>query len=1044
LVIRFRDCELDLRGCELRRGGVSVPLTRQGFELLSYLLRHRDRVVSKRELFETLWPDATVTDNALSQTVSMVRRALGDSGRDARFIKTYHGRGYRFVGEVTGEVSDAPPRAVPSAPAPTSGVAPVQARPATSMLGRDAELEQLLRALDDAVGGNGRLVLLEGEAGMGKTRLAQELLDAASDRGVRVLHGRGYDIEGVPALWPWVQMLREYAQACPDRLEAQDPWVLAELARLLPELRERSPELPPLPARTAEEDRFRLFDAVAHFLVRASSREPLLLLIDDLHWADTSSLQCLQLVARTLGDARVLLLAAHRAPRGDEELSSALPVLRQEPVAERCTLAGLGAADVARLVANEGGVLPSERLLSQLSALTQGNPLFVVQVARLLPSQGGSQSLSSIPAGMHDVIRRRLWRLPEACLSLLRAASVFGEEVQLNHLAQAAGLETDRVVELLQPARRTGVLCEDDERLGAYRFNHALFQATLYRDLPPADRAAWHARAGASLERAESTSPWSRLDEIAAHYLEAARSGHARHALDLAERAARRAFESTAYDEAARWYDRALEVLPLCEDVEPDHLPRLWIAKGRALSGLPERADEAQALCRKAFEQAMGQGLDELVCEAALGYVGHDTDRLMSLREAGAVDPVAVQQLETALQRVADDPARRALLLAYLAWTLYDSRDFERREAAIEEAVAVARELDDPETLLSVLRVRARTRSAPEWLDDRLAVTDEVIALAAEHGLREIELDARIHRVHSLFERADVAAVQAEQLAARRLAEQLELPSERERVERLDTMRLFLDGKLEQGLAQAREATERSGQSRNTRQGFGIRLFMVRWLQGRAAEIIPALEAFAQRYPLPMAWRSGLSSCYASAGRLEDARRELGVLAANNLEDLPRDHAYLTILFNTTTAVRLLDDRALALRLLQLGRPYADRTVYFGWWNFPGGAFALGLASHATTAGLADEAVELFEQAMAINGRLDSSLWLTATRIEYGRLLRQLGDVDRGASLLQHGLRDARSLGLSFYVQRAQAPIPGVPEAELRPGRRAQGGGGAA
>ena len=258
-------------------------------------------------------------------------------------------------------------------------------------VGRQREMGELKACLEDALSGRGRLVTLVGEPGIGKTRTAQELATYAGLRGAQVLWGRSYEEQGVPPYWPWVQAIRSYVRdRDPEQLRSEMGAGAADIAEMVSDVRERLPDLQPAAQMEPEQARFRLFDSIAAFLKTASQRQPLVLVLDDLHWADQPSLMLLQFVARELGGARLLIIGTYR----DMELSRQHPLaetlgeLTRERLFQRVLLRGLTQEDVGRFIEIAAGVTPPSALVNSVYTQTEGNPLFVTEVVRLLVQEG--------------------------------------------------------------------------------------------------------------------------------------------------------------------------------------------------------------------------------------------------------------------------------------------------------------------------------------------------------------------------------------------------------------------------------------------------------------------------------------------------------------------------------------------------------------------------------------------------------------------------------------------------------------------------------
>jgi class 3 adenylate cyclase/tetratricopeptide (TPR) repeat protein len=490
----------------------------------------------------------------------------------------------------------------------------------TALVGRNREQELLLGKLTQAVGGHGGLVLLGGEPGIGKTRLVEALGEEARKRSVQVLWGRCWESEGAPPFWPWVEILRGV-------VHSREPLVFrAELGTggplitgLVPEIGMQLPDQPPTPHVSAGEDRFRLFDAVTTLLQNVSRSQPLLVALDDLHWADTSSLLLLQFLAQRLGEARILVVGTHRDAEVDTEhsLKEVLPALRRERTFESIALTGLDIDAVGALITgstNEPATIGTG-LTEALWRQTNGNPLFVLEELRFLLEQGrlpaaaadrGSWSITSLglPEGLRDVIRQRLARLSEATADLLGIAAVIGREFEAAPLEWSSGAGERAVDEALDEAEATRILEILPTELGRYRFAHALFREALYAELPARRRIRLHRRVGESLERQYARDPEAHLSELAYHFVQALPTGTAEKALAYSERAAEHAMESYAFEEAVRHFEQALRVQDVLDAADKTKRCDLVLALGGALLASNEPRPVFDRIAPEALELA--------------------------------------------------------------------------------------------------------------------------------------------------------------------------------------------------------------------------------------------------------------------------------------------------------------------------------------------------------------------------------------------------------------------------------------------------------
>ena len=392
--------------------------------------------------------------------------------------------------------------------------------PRGAFVGRERELAELGAGLDEAFAGRGRLILLAGEPGIGKSRLAEELVARAGARGARVLVGRCWEAGGAPAYWPWVQSLRAYVRDSDSAaLRSQLGAGAADLAPLLPELRERFPGLPEPPALESEAARFRLFDATAGFLRNASESRPIVLVLDDLHAADSPSLLLLRFLARQLRSSRMLLLGLYRDvdPTPGQELTEMLAEATREPATRRLSLGGLSEGEVAEYVGLTASAIASAELVAALSEETEGNPLFVGEFVRLVSVEGVQSHGLVIPQSVRDVIARRLTHLSDECNRVLVLASVLGREFALAAVGRLAGVSEEELLDTLDEAMAARVVSDIPGTPDRLRFTHVLVRDTLYEAITIARRVRLHRQAVEVSRTLYGDEPGLYLAELAHH-----------------------------------------------------------------------------------------------------------------------------------------------------------------------------------------------------------------------------------------------------------------------------------------------------------------------------------------------------------------------------------------------------------------------------------------------------------------------------------------------------------------------------------------------
>ncbi|MFQ5512056.1 MAG: protein kinase, partial [Candidatus Krumholzibacteriia bacterium] len=490
-------------------------------------------------------------------------------------------------------------------------------------VGRTVEMARLKKGVDDAVGGKGSTLMLVGEPGIGKTRTSEELATYAKMRGAQVLLGRCYEGEGAPAFWPWVQIIREHVYAREeDALRSEMGSGAPVIAQMVSDVGDRLPGLPAPPELEPEQARFRLFDSVTSFLRNAGRQQPLVLILDDLHWADKPSLLLLQFLARTLPDIRVLVLGTYRDVELDRRhpLAELLSDLRRERLYERILLRGFSADEVAELLeamAQQDIGVPGRDLALAIHRETEGNPFFVQEIILHLGESGdiyrdlkgqwitrgsGVEELR-IPEGIREVIGRRLSRLTDRCNELLSVGAVIGRDFDQRVLELVSGLDGDELLAGLEEALGAGLINEDRSNPGGYRFSHALIRETLYGELSTPRRVRFHRQIGEVTESIHKDRLDSHLAALAYHFAEGARvGGDVDKAVDFAVRAAERASAQVAYEEAVAQYERALQVIEL-KPVPGEHERAevmLALVEDYLSAGMPEAA---RSLCADAAKR---------------------------------------------------------------------------------------------------------------------------------------------------------------------------------------------------------------------------------------------------------------------------------------------------------------------------------------------------------------------------------------------------------------------------------------------------------
>src|SRR5437660_8779693 len=909
----------------------------------------------------------------------------------------------------------------------------ISAMPAV-FVGRHHELVELRAGLEDAATGRGRFFLVVGEAGIGKTRLVEELAREAAERGHLVLWGRCWEGEGAPPYWPWIQVIRACLPQVADGAGA--PY----LAQLVPELGGLQSPAPPVPPQS-EHARFYLFDAVATFLRSRPDHTPLVLVFDDLQWADTPSLLLLQFLVHELRDTAMLVVATYREmeARPNPPVADILGALARD--GRHLPLRGFGEEEVALFIEGKTGRSASAALVRAVHHETEGNPFFVDEIVHLLVSEGTLEPRDTsipprlpVPEGVREAIRRRLAPLPAPCRDALTLASVVGREFGLGALQRACGLGADALLEVLRPALGREILVRDPRAAGRYRFGHALIRETIYEELGAAERARLHGRIGDVLEALHEMDPTPHLATLAHHFLEAVPAGGAEKAITYSTRAARYAEASLAYEDAAVLFERALEVLAEAHPADARERTELLLARG----GAQWKAGDgpgARETFRQAADIARRIGDARLLARSTLGFAGEGS-RLLWVR-SGVVDQPRIELLEEALDGIGDDPGLRARLLARLAINLYWAPEPERVLALSEEAVTLARQLGDPRDLAAVLRARWIALWRPEAAEERLAIADEIVRLGEQTADRELALLGRRFRIVGFLEHGDVVAADREIEAWAQIAGALRQPPYLTDLAMWRATRAIMDGRFAEGDEHAGRALELGEREPEVEPAMrhAVQMAVLQFHRGQLEHAIGA--AGPRSYaPAAMLLRCHRIFSWSETGRTAEARRDLRALAKDGFE-LPRDGGWLVYTSLLAAVAAELNDRASAARLYELLLPYADRLGIVGAGLACWGSISCYLGLLASALGRVAEATRHFEDAAKVHERIGARPFLAWTQLSHARLLLTC---DAGArrseatALLASAPAPARGRGMDGLVAKMRglgletAATVGAPE----------------
>lgn len=902
----------------------------------------------------------------------------------------------------------------------------------TPFVGRDRELEELHRGLRDTVAGRGSLVLIGGEPGIGKSRLADQLMSRARDEDLRVLIGRCWDGAGAPAYWPWVQALRMLVRGLADdevrRLLGSGA---GDVAQIVPELRERLSELPAATAIESESARFQLFDSTAAFLRRAGDAGPLVIVIDDLHAADTPSMLLLRFLGSQLSDASLMVVCTYRDAEltADAPLTHAVDEIARQPTTRMLILSGLAEAPVARFIQAAAGVTPGPRLAAALARETGGNPLFLGEAVRLLAAEGRLDEVAAaqalhlpVPRGIRDVIARRMRLLGETTVGDLVHAAAIGPEFSAEVLRRVEDVPSEELLDRLGEAARAGLIVAVPGALSRYRFSHDLIRETLYDGLPAGRRARLHRRIGDTLEAMHGAAPNAYLAELAHHFFEACRGGDASgdragsavdRAASYARDAADQALQSLAYEEAARLYRMALAVL---EDYEPEELAsqleillRLGDAEARG-GDLPTSRETFLA----AADLARRTGAAEAMARAALGYGG----RFFWARVGN--DPHLISMLQDALVMLGGtDDRLRARLLTRLACALRSDRERqEQRRAMSQQAIDLARALGDQATLSYALAGFFWAAWLQDNVHERLAVATEMLGVAEAAGDAERAIDAHFMLFLVLMDLGRTSEARARAETVVRLAGELRQPAQLWLTWSYRTVFALLEGdyaRAEETLAQEAEQKDVATPVRDDVSALRMHRFLLRREQGRVAEEEASVRASVDEFPWYPMHRSALACLLLDVGRIEEARAVFAEMAVDEFRMHYPDCEWMLGVPLAAEACAALGDASAAGILYRQLLPFAGGHA-IGHTEGSIGSVDRYLGLLAATMGVTADAERHLDAAISANERMGAWPWAAHAQHDLARLLAGRagpGDQDRADSLDRTALATARRLGMT-------------------------------
>jgi len=894
--------------------------------------------------------------------------------------------------------------------------------PGPAFVGRKHEMAQLRAGLGGAIDHRGGMFLLSGEPGIGKTRLAEQIAHEAAERGMAVYWGLSTQAEGAPPYWPWVQILRGLlGDLGPDEFGRLAGHRMSQIVRMVPDLRDRFPDVAPA-SMDDEAARFGMYDAVAQLLVRAAASRPLLLLLEDLHWADEPSLILLQQIAPTLPHSALLIVGTyrHRELAAEHRLRAQFAEYIRRGDTTEIAVSGLADPDVASLLRTLTDFEPAEEVVRRLQARTEGNPFFLKELAQYLSAGDDRPAEASVlPEGVAAVLRQRIEGLSPDCRRVLEIGAVIGQILDLDAIEAITAITRLRLLDLLDEAMEKGVVAARD---GHYAFAHGLFRDTVYAGLATARRSDLHGAVANALEQFDTNGGRVPAGRLAYHYLQAASTDQTLKATarKYAIAAANQALAELAYEEAVRLLESAIEV---DKAADPKARANLLIDLGRARFMAGEVV-AAIATAQDAARIAEELRDNDLLARAAL-----------IVRGVGGIgaSPQIKDLGELALAHPPEDVALRIQLLSQTAVALTWLPSAEAEARALEmsiEAIRLAEDAVDPDVAFAAIHARQMAVSGPDGVEERLQLAQRAQELSRRSGRKWIEQWSHSWAADALSQLGRMEEAEAELSHLRRLADELREPRLLWRTLLAEAWLALLRGRF----ADARRLSEaaldlgRKGQRPMAEFNHAIHSAVLSLLVGGE---LPDWPAYAEdRSGWDPASKLYRAIALTRMGRIEEAR-----LALRSFVDLvpagvrPR-FAWLFIMSGVAQAVATISDSALAAVVYDALMPYAAYNVAggAGFGDFSGSvAYKLGML--ATTLERWDDAARHFEHAISFESQMGAPPFAACSQIAYAEMLVRRGgaeDLRHARRLASEALVTTTRLGMQPWIARARAVLNGL------------------
>ncbi|HKH25690.1 MAG TPA: AAA family ATPase [Acidimicrobiia bacterium] len=757
-------------------------------------------------------------------------------------------------------------------------------------------------------------------------------------------------------------------------------------------------------------ERYLMFEAVDALLSGIAKRAPLLLVIDDLHWADRPTLALLCHIVRHPEATPLVLVGTYRKSEvvGDHPLRGIAADLRREGVSQEISLTGLTEDEVAQLIDATSDLEPGPEFVRSVRRETGGNPFFVQEICSHVDETGvaaGAFTLEGlgVPEGVKQVIGQRIARLPEGTERLLTIAALIGREFDLDLLVDVAGGDEDVVLDALERACTARLVEEVTGTIGRYSFVHALTRDALYDSLGATRRARLHRRVAEAIESRYADDLDDHYGALSFHY--AAAGTDLPKAVEYAGLAGEQALARLAHEDAAKQFERGLELIAQQDRARCDLL--LGLAEARRRAG---DVPGSQTAFTEAGRLARTLGDAERLARAAVGsFRGH------VMANPGWHDPV-IELLEQALDLLqGEDSVLRSRVLAALSLELYFTPQHQRGLTTSAEAIAMARRIGDDDALAFALANAHTALSDPGHLDARLTVSTELVAVSERAGNPELAYIGHVHRACDLLELTRVEDARRSARAAVEIVDDLGQPMQRYFVMWLQSTLALLEGRFDDAQRHSDEALE-IGIAADHPDAFvvwGTQALVLGWQRGEVAHLVEPAQQLLEQFPELTAWPAAVALAEALAGLDDQARGRLSSYTAD-LDVLHFDAIWAPALLSLVEVCRIVDAPECAAPIYECLVPYAQTLCVVSLNLSEMGPVSRALGVLATLMGDYTRAQLHFEDALATSERIGAPPHVARTSVDYARMLlsrRAAGDAERAQGLLMQARTIAERIG---------------------------------